>query len=101
MVIAYDPRRSVLYTPESQDTLFQRDQIYSPLQLAVEAARLAYYRAEQAPAQMQRLTEALAHAHFGAPVMFVDTAAGAAGFGSLRDAAHGEPPSGLRQSPMS
>jgi hypothetical protein len=86
MIIAYDPRRSVLFTPESQDTLFQDGQIYSPLQLAVEAARLAYYRAEESPAQMQRLTEALARAHFGAPVMFIDTAAGAAGFGSLRDA---------------
>src|SRR5580693_685168 len=84
MIIAYDPRRSVLFTPESQDTLFQDGQIYSPLQLAVEAARLAYYRAEESPVQMQRLTEALARAHFGAPVMFIDTATGAAGFGSLR-----------------
>ena len=55
MTIAYDPRRSALYTPESQDTLFQCGEIYSPLQLAVEGARLAYYRAEQARAQMKRL----------------------------------------------
>jgi len=60
MDMAYDPRRTVLYTPESQDMLFQGGNIYSPVQIAVEAARLAYYRAEKSLDQMQRLTEALA-----------------------------------------
>lgn len=84
MVIPYDPRRSALYTPEKSDTVFQSGVGYSPLQLAVEAARLAYYRAEVSPAQMQRLGEALARAGFGAPEMFIGTGTGAAGFGSLR-----------------
>ena len=86
MGMAYDPRRTVLYTPESQDTLFQGGRVYSPVQIAVEAARLAYYRAEKSLDQTQRLTEALDRANFGAPMMFVDVATGAAGFGSLRDA---------------
>jgi pimeloyl-ACP methyl ester carboxylesterase len=82
MVIAYDPTRSALYTPETQDTVFQGGQSYAPLQLAVEGARLAYYRAEQSPAQMQRLTDALARAGFATPDLFIDNIRGAAGFGT-------------------
>jgi hypothetical protein len=80
----YDPSRSALYTPEKQDSLFQRGSTYSPVQLAVEASRLAYYRAEESPAEMQRLTRALDGAGFGAPQIFIDDVTGAAGFGSLR-----------------
>jgi len=84
MVIAYDASRSALYTPESRDTVFQSGVDYTPVQLAVEAARLAYYRAEASSAQMQRLAEALARVGFAAPVMFIGEHTGAAGFGSLR-----------------
>jgi hypothetical protein len=83
MVIPYNPMRSALYTPETQDTVFESGRDYSLLQLAVEGARLAYYRAEESPAQMRRLTEALARANLGEPRLFIDNVTGAAGFGSL------------------
>lgn len=84
MTIAYDPNRTALYTPERRDTIFMPRQGYSQLQLAVESARLAYYRAEESPAEMQRLSDALGRADFDTPVIFVDVATGAAGFGSTR-----------------
>jgi hypothetical protein len=84
MVIAYDPTRSALYTPETQDTVFETGLAVSSLQLAVEGARLAYYRAEESPAQMKRLGDALGQVGFALPKMFVDIASGAAGFGCLR-----------------
>ena len=84
MVIAYDPMRSALYTPEARDTVFETGLSVSPLQIAVEGARLAYCRAEESPEQMKRLSDALARAGFGPPRMFVDNTSGAAGFGSLR-----------------
>jgi hypothetical protein len=83
MPIDYDPSRTALYHPERRDTVFEPEHAYSPIQLAVEAARLAYYRAEDSSIEMQRLTETLARVGFGAPVMFVDVATGAAGFGSV------------------
>ena len=67
MPLAYDPSRTALYHPERRDTLFVRGQTYSPLQLAIEAARLAYYRAEVSPAERARLADALAPA----PACFV------------------------------
>jgi hypothetical protein len=84
MLLPYDPARSALYTPEKYDTLFADGVVYSPSQLAVESAHLAYYRAEESPAEMQRLGTALARAGFGGPVMFIDQVTRAAGFGSLR-----------------
>ena len=84
MSVAYDATRVALYSPERRDTLFETGLPYSPLQLAVEAARLAYYRAESSPPEMQRLSDALARAGFATPTLFVDAATGAAGFGSLR-----------------
>ena len=85
MAIPYDPMRSALYTPETQDTVFESGRSYSPLQLAVEGARLAYYRAEESPAQKRRLTEALARVNFGEPRLYIDNITGAAGFGSLHN----------------
>lgn len=84
MVIAYDPTRSALYTPELQDTVFEIGLTVSSVQLAVEGARLAYYRAEESPAQMKRLSDALSQVGFAPPRMFCDNTSGAAGFGSLR-----------------
>lgn len=79
--IPYDASRTALYTPERQPTLFEAGCSYTPAQWAVEAARLAYYRAEESEAEMRRLTEALACAGFGAPALFRDDATFA--FGSL------------------
>ena len=42
MPMRYDPSDRALLTPERCNTLFHRDQAYSPVQLAIEAARLAY-----------------------------------------------------------
>jgi|HubBroStandDraft_1064217.scaffolds.fasta_scaffold00426_20 hypothetical protein len=84
MPLAYDPSRTALYHPERQDTLFVRGQTYSPLQLAVEAARLAYYRAEADPAQRTRLADALARVGFADLVLFVDSKSGAEAFAARR-----------------
>jgi hypothetical protein len=82
--IAYDASRSALYTPECGDTVFERGQPYSPLQLAVEAARLAYYRAEASTDERARLTEALDRVDFAEPTLFVHAATGGAAFGTCR-----------------
>jgi hypothetical protein len=84
MPLAYDPTNIALYHPERRDTLFVSGQTYSPLQLAVEAARLAYYRAEVSPAERARLAEALARVGFADLVLFVDSKSGAAAFAARR-----------------
>src|ERR1700734_4568122 len=84
MPLAYDPSRTALYNPERQDTLFVSGQTYSPLQLAIEAARLAYYRAETDPAQRTRLEDALARVGFADLVLFVDLKSGAEAFAAHR-----------------
>jgi Lipase (class 3) len=84
MAIAYDPSRSALYTPEQRETNFQAGGDYSPEQLAVEAARLAYYRAEASSPERERLTEALARVGFSGLTLFVDAPTGAAAFAARR-----------------
>ena len=82
--IAYDASRTALYQPERQETLFEAGRSHTPVQWAIEAARLAYYRADASTAQGDRLARALANAGFGPPVLFI---AGATfGFGAI----HGE-----------
>jgi hypothetical protein len=66
---SYDPSRTALYSPERRKTLFEPGGSYTPTQWAVEAARLAYYRAETSEAERRRLTEALRHAGFSAPTL--------------------------------
>jgi len=87
MTISYEPMRAVLYTPGTQDTVFESGQNYSALQLAVEGARLAYYRAEDSPEQLQRLTSALGQAGFLAPRLFINSVSGSVGFGSHHETA--------------
>jgi hypothetical protein len=84
MPLAYDPTRTALYHPERFDTIFKAGQTYSPIQLAVEAARLAYYRAEEAHTERTRLTEALARVGFADLTLFVDSKSGAAAFAAHR-----------------
>src|SRR5215467_8303396 len=43
MPIDYDPSHAALYTPEKHETLFQEGATCSPVQLAIESSRLAYY----------------------------------------------------------
>jgi hypothetical protein len=84
MPLPYDPTRIALYHPEQRDTLFVGGQSYAPLQLAVEAARLAYYRAEQSPAERARLADALARVGFADLVLFADSQSGAEAFAARR-----------------
>ena len=80
MSLAYDPSNEALYHPERHDTLFASGQTYPPVQLAVEAARLAYYRAEVSPTERDRLVDALGRAGFGDLVFFSNPGSGAAAF---------------------
>jgi lipase (class 3) len=82
--LEYDASRAALYHPERCDTILKGGQIYSPLQIAVEAARLAYYRAEESPSERARLAEALARVGFTDLVLFVDSNSGAAAFAARR-----------------
>jgi hypothetical protein len=70
--IAYDPSRSALYSPEHRETLFEAGQHYTPTQWAIEASRLAYYRAEASDGERQRLTDALGRAGFARPTLISD-----------------------------
>jgi len=83
MVLDYDPTRSALYTPEQRDSLFIRGHTYTPLQLAIEGARLAYYRVETSASERQRLAEALDRAGFGPPTIFAHAATGSEAFGAI------------------
>ncbi len=85
MAIAYDPSRIALYSPGRRDTVFQRDHAYSSLQLAVEAARLAYYRAETLDSERRRLGEALGRVAFSDLAVFGDSGTGAEAFAARRE----------------
>ncbi len=85
-MIAYDPSPRALFSPERQETMFLTGQDYSARQLALEAARLAYVRAEQSELQQQRLVQALGRIGFAAPRLFGGGATGAQAFGTLRPA---------------
>jgi hypothetical protein len=85
MPIDYDPSRAALYTPEQRETVFVRGQTYTSLQLAVEAARLAYYRADASPQERSRLTEALTRVDFSSPELFVHAPTGTEAYGALRE----------------
>jgi len=83
--IPYDASRTALYTPERHPTLFEAGRSCTPVQWAVEAARLAYYRVEESQAEQRRLTEALGYAGFGVPTRFRDHATFAFGTVNARD----------------
>lgn len=80
--IEYDPRRLALYSPEKQETIFVTGQTYSPLQLAVESARLAYVHIEKLASERQRLASALARVGFGEPESFVHPETDTQAFGT-------------------
>lgn len=82
--IEYDPSRQALYTPERRETLFERGGTYTSLQLAVEASRLAYYRAEEPGPEKARLTDALDRVGFSDLVLFVDAGTGGEGYAAQR-----------------
>jgi hypothetical protein len=81
MRIKYDPTSRALFTPERRDTLFKLGQTYTPLQLAIQAARLPYCAASE----KARPVEALAKAGFESLELFVDSTSGGAAFAARRN----------------
>ncbi len=65
MPLAYDPTNDALLRPELRNTVFSSHTQHGHIAVAVEAARLAYYRFEESDAEMARLTQALALAGYG------------------------------------
>ncbi len=84
MPLEYDPTRTALYHPEQRETLFEAGRDYTLLQVGIEAARLAYYRAEVDAQQLQRLKEALGRVGFGEVTLFVAPGTGSYAFGAWR-----------------
>jgi hypothetical protein len=84
VTLDYDPSNEALYHPERRDTILENGQTYSIPQLAVEASRLAYYRAEESPAERARLAEALGRVGFSDPALFGDPGSGVAAFAAVR-----------------
>jgi pimeloyl-ACP methyl ester carboxylesterase len=59
MPIEYDASTEALLHPERRETVFRAGQQYELVQLAVEMARLAYYKAEISSTERERLAAAL------------------------------------------
>jgi len=85
-LLEYDPSRTALYSPDRRATLFEDGKQYTTAQIAIEAARLAYVRAETSAAELERLTLSLARTGFGPPALFVDAKTGTEAFGAHRAA---------------
>ena len=83
ITIPYDPSRMALYSPEHRETFFERGASYTIPQLTVEAARLAYYRAEESAAEQARLAEALGRVGFTDLELFGNAERGAAAFAAI------------------
>jgi hypothetical protein len=84
-MIDYDASKDALLRPELRPTLFTPGTKPSDIQLAVEAARLAYIRFEESAAERERLVAALDAAGFGAMQSFhSDALTDSEGFGALR-----------------
>lgn len=83
--IPYDSSRTALFSPGLHPTLFQAGQNYSHVQLGLEAARLAYLKAEvTGSAEAIKLAQALAIVGFGQVKTFHDPKNGGQGFGAYR-----------------
>ncbi len=84
MPLAYDPTNDALLRPELRDTVFSSHTQHGHIAVAVEAARLAYYRFEESGAEMARLHQALALAGYGTVQTFTsNTLVGTEAFGAL------------------
>lgn len=83
-MLPYNASRDALYHSERQPTLFKPG-VALPLQpLVLEAARLAYLRAEDTQDARQQLDDALARVGFGPASCFVDRTTGSYGYGARR-----------------
>ena len=72
-------------TRSGRTTLFQSRHNYSPLQLAVEGARLAYYRVEQSESEKRASPRLWRASAFGGLALFADAATGTEAFAARRD----------------
>lgn len=70
MPIAYEPSHDALLRPELRETVFTANAHPGQLAIAVEAARLAYYRFEEKEADRERLRQALARVGYGDITLF-------------------------------
>lgn len=86
MPIEYDPSRTALFTPEQRPTLFLPGHNYTPLQLGIEAARLAYCKTESSTTEAQKLQDALARVGFSSIKRFDNPETGTHAFGAWRAA---------------
>lgn len=85
MPIVYDPTTDALLRPELRQTVFKDGSRPEPVALAVEAARLAYYRFNQSAAELARLNEALARVGFSPAQVFSSVSfIGSEAFGAVR-----------------
>lgn len=85
MPLAYDPTNDALLRPELRDTVFSSHTQPGHIAVAVEAARLAYYRFEESEAEKARLSQALALAGYGSVHTFSsNTLVGTEAFGAIR-----------------
>jgi hypothetical protein len=84
--IAYDSQRSALYQPATRPTLFAAGVHYSNAQLGIEAARLAYLKAESSGTDLHLLTHALSRVGFNPPKPFNHARTGTQAFGAYRPA---------------
>ena len=85
MTIDYDPTVASLLHPERRETVFAAGVRYSDLQLGVEAARLAYYKAEDQGPQLARLAAALGPVGYSRLQHF-NTGVGAQAFAAYNEA---------------
>ena len=69
--IPYDCTSTALFHPAMRPTLFIEGDAYSPTQIGIECARLAYLRGESSHDDAARLADALARIGFGTPHPFV------------------------------
>ncbi|WP_395058068.1 lipase family protein [Polaromonas sp.] len=84
MPIAYDPTNDALLRPELRDTVFSGHTQAGHIAVAVEAARLAYYRFEESDAEKARLSQALALAGYvGLQTFNSNTLTGTEAFGAI------------------
>ncbi|GAB3479585.1 lipase family protein [Polaromonas eurypsychrophila] len=84
MPLAYDPTNDALLRPELRDTVFSSHTQPGHIAIAVEAARLAYYRVEESDAEKVRLHQALALAGYvNVETFSSNTLVGTEAFGAI------------------
>ncbi|BBQ00665.1 hypothetical protein BSFA1_57930 [Burkholderia sp. SFA1] len=82
--IPYDATRASLLNPQTKPTVFVPGRAVELRALCVEAARLAYVRAEEGGAALEELSDALAIVGFDPPSIFSDATTGSQGYGAFR-----------------